>query len=89
MFDIININKIPTIDLHGETRDIARIRINEFINDNIKLKEEYIAIIHGKGEGILKRETWDTLKNSKYVLEYKSYYYNDGMTIVKLKREDI
>ena len=31
-------NNIPSIDLHGETRDSARVLVMEFINDNIKLK---------------------------------------------------
>ena len=85
MFDIIDISKLPTIDLHGEISDFARIRINEFINDNVKLKNEYIAIIHGKGSGILKKVTHETLKVNKYVDEYKICYFNDGMTLVKLK----
>ena len=83
--DILDINKIPSLDLHGEIGDIAKIRVNEFINDNIKLKNEYVAIIHGKGTGIVKKATHEALKNNKYVLEYKTYYYNDGMTIVKIK----
>ena len=29
--EIIDISKLPTLDLHGEFSDIARIRINEFI----------------------------------------------------------
>ncbi len=83
--DILDINKIPSLDLHGEIGDIAKIRVNEFINDNIKLKNEYVTIIHGKGTGIVKKATHEALKNNKYVLEYKTYYYNDGMTIVKIK----
>lgn len=83
--DILDINKIPSLDLHGEIGDIAKIRVNEFINDNIKLKNECVAIIHGKGTGIVKKATHEALKNNKYVLEYKTYYYNDGMTIVKIK----
>ena len=84
--EIIDINKLPTIDLHGEIGDFARIRINEFIEDNVKLKNNFIAIIHGKGMGILKKVTFETLKNNKYVDEYKICYFNDGMTLVKLRR---
>lgn len=85
MFELVDINRIPSLDLHGEIGDIARIRVNEFINDNIKLKNKYVAIIHGKGTGIVKKATHEALKNNKYVEEYKTYYYNDGMTIVKIK----
>lgn len=81
---IIDANNLPTLDLHGEICDIARVKINEFIKDNIKLKNNYIAIIHGKGTGKIKEVTHNTLKNNRYVLEYKIYYFNEGLTIVKL-----
>ena len=82
--DIIDLTKIPTLDLHGEYSDIARVFINDFINDNVLLKNKYIAIIHGKGTGILKNTTKEVLKHHKNVLEYKICYFNDGMTLVKL-----
>ncbi|MBQ6476889.1 MAG: Smr/MutS family protein [Bacilli bacterium] len=75
----------PTIDLHGEPRDIARILINDFILDNYKLHKKEVIIIHGKGKNILLKETKETLKNNKYVLEYKQDNFNPGETIVKLK----
>lgn len=81
---IIDLAKLPTLDLHGEIVDIARIKIIDFISDNIKLKNKYVAIIHGKGTGKVKEITHDTLKNNKDVLEYKTCYFNDGETIVKL-----
>ncbi len=87
MFDeIIDISNLPTIDLHGETATIASVMINDFINDNIKQKKYIIAIIHGKGSGILKHTTIETLKNNKNVLDYKICFFNDGMTLVKLRR---
>lgn len=87
MFDeIIDISKVPTIDLHGETAMIASVMINDFINENLKQKKYIIAIIHGKGSGILKHTTSETLRNNKNVLEYKICYFNDGMTLVKLRR---
>ena len=76
---------IPSIDLHGDDRDTARVRINDFINDNIRMKNEKIEIIHGIGTGILRNVTQNTLQNNKYVLEYKTSYFNRGSTIVWLK----
>lgn len=81
---IIDIFKLPTLDLHGEICDIASVKINDFIKDNIKLKNKYIAIIHGKGTGKVKETTHNTLKSNKCVLEYKVCIFNDGMTLVKL-----
>ena len=76
---------VPSIDLHGDDRDTARIRIKDFINDNIAMKNEKIEIIHGIGTGILRKVTENTLQNEKCVLEYKTSYFNRGRTIVWLK----
>ena len=77
----------PTIDLHGDDRDYARIRINGFIADNYKMKNSIVVIIHGNGEGILKRTTQETLKRNKYVKSYKIDNFNPGMTIVEIKQK--
>jgi len=77
---------IPTLDLHGLSRDIARSNLIEFIKDNVKLKYKYIRIVHGIGEGILKEEVRDTLEKSKDVIDYKLEINNPGSTIVLLRR---
>ena len=79
------VNNVPILDLHGESSDVARVLINEFINDNLKLKNEIIVIVHGIGTGILKNTTHNILKMNKYVLEYQIDFYNNGSTIVRLK----
>ena len=76
---------IPTIDLHGLNRYEASIKTNEFIKDNILLKSRFIMIIHGKGEGIVKKSVIDTLRKNKFVKEFKLDYYNSGATVVMLK----
>lgn len=83
--DVIFIDNLPKIDLHGLTSDIARVYINDFINDNIKMKNQIILIIHGIGTGILKKTTKEVLNKNGNVLEYKTFYYNDGCTLVKIK----
>ncbi len=83
--DIIFIDNLPKLDLHGFTKDEANVLINDFINDNIKLKNEFIIIVHGIGSGILRLQTKETLSKNKNVLEFKTYYYNQGCTIVKIK----
>lgn len=77
---------LPTLDLHGFDRDYARIMICDFLEDQHKLKNTKVIIIHGIGTGILKKTTQDTLKKHKYVLEYKIDNFNDGMTVVTLKK---
>ena len=68
--DDMFINNLPTLDLHGEIRDSARVLVNEFINDNYILKNHKIVIIHGVGKGIIKDEVTKCLKQSKLVEEY-------------------
>lgn len=85
--EVIYIDNLPTIDLHGFDRDYARVKTSEFINDNIKMKNEIICIIHGRGTGIVKEEVHNTLKKNKNVLDYKLFYNNIGCTLVKLKKE--
>lgn len=77
-------SNIPTLDLHGNDRYSAIYLANEFINDNIKLGNKLIKIIHGKGEGILKKELHNFLKTKKEVKDYKLDIYNEGTTIIEL-----
>ena len=83
--EVIYIENLPTIDLHGLDRDTARVKVNEFIKDNVSMKKDIICIVHGIGTGILKNEVHKTLKNNKNVIEYKLFFNNIGSTIVKLK----
>ena len=83
--EVLFLNNLPSLDLHGFDRDYARVKVLEFIKDNIVLKKDVICIVHGRGIGILKEEVHKVLKINKNVLEYKLFYNNIGCTIVKLK----
>lgn len=78
---LIFIDNLPSLDLHGYDRDIARIMIEDFIRDNLKMGNNYIVIIHGIGTGVLKEETIKTLNNNKNVLEFRLWNYNKGLTV--------
>lgn len=75
---------LPTIDLHGETGDIAAILVKNFVNDNITLKNEKIVVIHGIGKGIVKKAVHNELKNNKNVRGFKLDNFNEGQTIIEL-----
>ena len=77
-------SNIPKLDLHGTSRDIARVLVNDFIYDNYKQKIRQVIIIHGIGTGILKNEVKQILKNNKYVANYKINNFNVGETIVEI-----
>ncbi len=75
---------LPHLDIHGETAATCVALINEFINDNIKLKNKKIIVVHGKGQGILKKQTHELLKHNKKVSKYYIDGLNDGETIIEL-----
>ena len=72
-------NRYPVLDLHGFDRDYARIMINDFIMDCYQMRCEKAVIIHGIGTGIL-RKTTKEVENAKIDI------FNEGETIVELKR---
>ena len=75
----------PKLDLHGAVVAMVEVLVNEFINNNVLLKNEYIIIIHGKSTNILTKEVHKVLKDNKYVEEFKLNNWNLGETIVRLK----
>ncbi len=81
----IFLNRYPSIDLHGFDRDSARMTVNDFVDENVFLKNEIIVIIHGIGTGIVRKEVHEALRVNKKVLEYKTDNFNSGCTVVKLK----
>ena len=78
-------NDLPTLDLHGQDRYSAVILTNEFVNDNLKLGNKLIIVVHGKGKEILKTEIHKSLKNNKNVKVFKTDMFNPGATIIELK----
>lgn len=86
----MNYDKIyPTLDLHGEYSFSAKELTKEFVNDNITLKNKKICIIHGIGEGILRKSVHEVLKMDKRIKSYKVDFMNPGCTIVEIKEEYI
>lgn len=78
-------SKTPKLDLHGEISSMVEVLVNEFINDNVKMKNETLLIIHGKSSNILKNEVHRVLKNNDNVENYKVDNWNIGQTIVNIK----
>lgn len=83
--DIVFVDNYPSVDLHGLDRNMARVATNDFINDNYKMGNDIIVIVHGIGSGILREEVHKTLSRNKRVLEYQTDYFNNGCTIVRIK----
>lgn len=75
---------LPKIDVHGYTRDTVYLPVSDFINDNIKLKNKKIVIIHGIGNGILKDEIFLLFRKDKRVKSMHIDFANLGCTIIEL-----
>lgn len=82
--DVIFTSNLPRIDLHGYIKEEVSFYVNEFINDSVKLKHEFIIIIHGMGENILSKEVHNTLSKNRNIENYKFEYNNSGSTIAKV-----
>lgn len=83
--EVVFLDSFPKLDLHGYDRESARVEIEDFLKEQYKLKMEYVVIVHGIGTGVLRQMTQEVLRKNKYVIDFKTYYYNQGCTIVKLK----
>lgn len=80
----IFLKNLPTIDLHGYDIESARVATEDFIKENIILKNNKVVIIHGRGKGLVKKSVHETLKGQKKVTKYHTDNLNDGCTIVYL-----
>lgn len=77
---------LPKIDVHGCDRDYTIYKLNELIEDNLKLRNYHIVIIHGKGQNILKDEIHSYLKKDKRVASFNLNPLNIGMTEIFLNK---
>lgn len=80
----IFLKNLPSIDLHGYDREGARVATEDFVDENIKLKNNKILIIHGRGLGIVRESVHSVLSRRKEVTKYHTDNLNDGCTIVYL-----
>lgn len=76
---------MPKLDLHGEIVSMVEVLVNDFIKENILLKNKSVLIIHGKSTNILTKEVHKVLKNNKNVVDFYLDNWNLGQTIVILK----
>ena len=80
----IFLDRLPKIDLHGETKDTARVIVNDFIDEASIMGYKEIVIIHGIGTGVLKNEVKETLSKNKKVKSFYIDALNIGCTVVKI-----
>ena len=79
-----------SIDVRGKTLDDAVMDVEKYIDDAYISGLDTVTVIHGRGEGILRKGIHDMLKRNKSVKEFKRGGFDeggDGVTVVKLKRQ--
>ena len=76
-------NKIPTIDLHGSSGIVEALEMMEKeLFSFSKRKDNFVKVIYGIGEGVLKERVVESVKNHPLI---KSYHIGeDGFCIVEL-----
>lgn len=80
----IFLKNLPSVDLHGFDTESARVATNDFVDENLILKNKKILIVHGKGTGLVKRSVHETLSHRKEVTKFHTDGLNDGCTIAYL-----
>ena len=46
-FNDIFLDRYPRIDLHGYDRDMARVMVNDFLDEAIQMEYSTVIIVHG------------------------------------------
>lgn len=78
------LNILPSLDVHGFTSETVYVPVNDFINDNIKLKNNKILIIHGLGKKVLSNQIKQSFSRDKRVKKLYISSENLGCTIIEL-----
>ena len=81
-------NISTSIDVRGKNLDDAVMDVEKYIDDVFISGLDEVTIIHGRGEGILKKGIHEMLKRHKNVKSFRKGGYSeggDGVTVIKLK----
>ena len=69
-----------SLDLHSYTKTETASALYEFISTSLTKRFRCVLIVHGKGEGILRRFTMDWLKEINQVMGFSTAQQSDGGT---------
>ena len=77
----------PQIDVRGMRGDEALTEVEKYLDKAIMMGFQQIRILHGKGDGILRKIIRESLKKYKEVDSIESEHVDfggDGISVVKL-----
>ena len=78
----------PVLDIRGKRVEEVLPLLTRFMDDAILLSQSQVKILHGKGEGVLRKVAREYLQRLKGVTSFTDEHADrggDGMTIVTLK----
>ncbi|MCL2703312.1 MAG: endonuclease MutS2 [Defluviitaleaceae bacterium] len=81
-------NISPTLDIRGNTSDMAFDKIDSYLGDAYFAGLQNVTILHGKGTGALRHAVQGYLKSHPHVKKYRDGAFGEGdlgVTIVELK----
>ena len=81
-------NAVTSINLIGETVDIAMSDLDKFLDDAYLAHIPSVTIIHGRGTGALRKAVHEKLRRTKYVKSFRLGTFGEGengVTIVELQ----
>jgi len=79
----------PEISLRGMTAEDALEALDKYLDEALMAGWEEVRIVHGKGEGILRRAVGEMLKSDKRILSQRMGEWNEGdlgVTIARLQK---
>ncbi|MBR1624991.1 MAG: Smr/MutS family protein, partial [Clostridia bacterium] len=68
----------PEINLIGKTSIEAEQELNEYLDKVVRVGLHEVRIIHGYGEGILRKKVGEVLKNRPEIDKYRDGEYGEG-----------
>jgi DNA mismatch repair protein MutS2 len=77
-----------TLDVRGKRVEEVGAILDQFLDDAILLGQGELKILHGKGEGVLRKVIREQLKRTKQIASFKDEHADrggDGITVVILK----
>ena len=75
---LFNEQVLPEINLIGKTSIEAEQELNEYLDKVVRVGLHEVRIIHGYGEGILRKKVGEVLKNRPEIDKYRDGEYGEG-----------
>lgn len=79
---------VGTLDIRGKRVEEVNTLLDQFLDDAILLSQHEVRILHGTGEGVLRKVIREKLKSLKAVASFADEHVERGgagVTVVVLK----